>query len=409
MWHKLPSLLLGCGLLGFCALTPSAVAQQDQKQQDQQHLKAYYAVRPLNASPEAVDKALAGAATLPTWRYNVTSSRDGNSYSGVMVGTDPSVNQLTGVPTVVVPLIFHMPDGGVFDPTVPDACAGNGSMSDLQLVQGSPIVQNSDFNIGGTDVGSTQYVDAFQRANFWTASPNGGSGVEVNTGHHTRLAFTIAQPVVVDVPQGGGATWTGLGCGNFGVINIAWFDSGLVGLSQADYVTTRILPRLVNKGVVSANKLPIFLMGNVVFAVESFSPFFNCCIIGYHGAYLDANGNVQTYSPMDFDSTGAFGPAVQDTTVMSHEIAEWMDDPFGGNPVPAWGHVGQQGGCQGNLEVGDPLTGTNMPPVTMPNGVTYHLQELAFFSWFLGAPSTAANGWFSSNNAFTTDAGVVCQ
>jgi hypothetical protein len=29
------------------------------------------------------------------------------------------------------------------------------------------------------------------------------------------------------------------------------------------------------------------------------------------------------------------------------------------------------------------------PPVTMSNGFTYHLQELAFFSWFYGAPSVS--------------------
>ena len=42
------------------------------------------------------------------------------------------------------------------------------------------------------------------------------------------------------------------------------------------------------------------------------------------------------------------------------------------------------GFCQANLEVGDPLTGTNIAPITMPKGFTYHLQELAFVSWFFG-------------------------
>jgi hypothetical protein len=85
-----------------------------------------------------------------------------------------------------------------------------------------------------------------------------------------------------------------------------------------------------------------------------------------------------------------------------------MDDPFGNNPTPAWGHTGQVGACQSNLEVGDPLTATNIPPVTGTNGFVYHLQELAFFSWFYGAPSIAVNDWFSDNNTFKTDAGPVC-
>ncbi len=44
----------------------------------------------------------------------------------------------------------------------------------------------------------------------------------------------------------------------------------------------------------------------------------------------------------------------------------------------------------------------------MPNGVTYELQELAFFSWFYSAPSLGVNGWFSDNGTFTNDAGAVC-
>ena len=33
------------------------------------------------------------------------------------------------------------------------------------------------------------------------------------------------------------------------------------------------------------------------------------------------------------------------------------------NPTPKWGHIGQVSGCQSNLEVGDPLSGTNAPAV----------------------------------------------
>jgi len=85
-----------------------------------------------------------------------------------------------------------------------------------------------------------------------------------------------------------------------------------------------------------------------------------------------------------------------------------VNDPYGDNQVPPWGHTGQQPGCQENLEVGDPLTGTSMPPVTMPNGYTYDLQELAFFSWFFGGQSIGVNGWYSNNGTFLTDAGPAC-
>jgi hypothetical protein len=400
--------LLCCGMIVLLAFTPAMSAQEKDTQQHPT-LKGYYAVAPLNAPPEAVNRALKSSTGLPLWTYNVTSSRDGNSYTGMSVGTDPSSNVSTTIPTKIVPLIFKMPDGTIFDPTQPDPCAGDGNKSDLQLFMRSPMVQKTDFTFGSVDVGKTQGLDAFQRAEYWQGSPNGGSGVSANPGEHTLLQYRILDPVLVTVPKGGGKSWSGLGCGNFGVINILWFDPALAGVSGPDFVRDHVLASLISRGLVGAGTLPIFFMGNVTFAIQSISPFVNCCIIGYHGALLDANGNLQTYSPFDWDSTGAFGPAVADTTVASHEIGEWANDPGGRNPTPRWGHVGQQSGCQGNFEVGDPLTGTNLPPITMPNGFTYHLQELAFFSWFYGAPSLAANGWFSDNNTFTTDAGAVCQ
>ena len=34
------------------------------------------------------------------------------------------------------------------------------------------------------------------------------------------------------------------------------------------------------------------------------------------------------------------------------------------------------------------------------NGLTYRLQELAFFSWFFGGPSLGTGGKYSSNGTF---------
>jgi len=75
-------------------------------------------------------------------------------------------------------------------------------------------------------------------------------------------------------------------------------------------------------------------------------------------------------------------------------VAEWLDDPNIGNKTPAWGHIGQVSGCQGNLEVGDPLSGT-VSTVNL-SGMTYHLQDLAFTSWFYQQdPPTSYNGRYS--------------
>jgi hypothetical protein len=83
------------------------------------------------------------------------------------------------------------------------------------------------------------------------------------------------------------------------------------------------------------------------------------------------------------------------------------DSDLWGGGFP-WGDIGQVTGCQANLGVGDPLTGSDVAPVTMPDGFPYSLQELAFFYWFFGAPSLGVNGWFSDNGTFSTDAGPNC-
>jgi len=237
-------------------------------------------------------------------------------------------------------------------------------------------------------VGNTQYVDAFQRANFWDFV----SG----TNYHTIVNPVLLAPITLNIAANQGlaipASLFG-SCGALGIVNMSTLDS---------IVTGTLLPQLG----IDSSQFPIFLLYNLVMSVGVPNNLNKCCVLGFHGS---TGTPIQTYSPIDFDTTGLFGSGIRDTSIAAHEVGEWMDDPFGNNPTPAWGHTGQVSGCQNNLEVGDPLTGTNVPVVHGANGFTYHLQELAFFSWFYGAPSTAINGWFSDNNTFTSDAGPVCK
>jgi hypothetical protein len=112
-----------------------------------------------------------------------------------------------------------------------------------------------------------------------------------------------------------------------------------------------------------------------------------CCIGGYHSAFGSA-ASPQTYSHFTYiDTVGAFA---QDVSALSHEVGEWMDDPFVNNP-----------GCGGRLENGDPLEGLanfGGVPYTL-NGFTYNLQDLVFLQYFGQSPSTSVNGWFSFQNA----------
>jgi len=373
-------------------------------------LNAYTTVKPAKDAAGHVVRPADSVSALATFTYNVTSSRDGNSYTGAMVGQDPfsSGFTTTTVTTPIVPLIitFNSVATGInkkgiltrtkgqitFDPTVADtACLTAPNDVPLTLTQQSPIFQANNFQFGPTAVGDTQYIDAFQRANFWQFV--GG------TDYHTLLNPVVFQPITLNIKSADGvaipASLFGT-CGSLGIVTFKTLDAILTG---------SLLPQLAAQGV-DTSQFPIFLLYNTVMSVGLPEDLNKCCIIGFHGA---TGSPIQTFSPIDFETSGLFAASVHDTSIMAHEVGEWMDDPFGNNPTPAWGHTGQVGGCQNNLEVGDPLTGTNIPTVQGANGFTYHLQELAFFSWFYGAPSIAVNGWFSDNNTFKTDAGPVCQ
>jgi hypothetical protein len=352
---------------------------------------------------------------LPLWSYSVHSDRDGNRYTGVMVGASPfnEDSGRTSVATQIVPIIFKThtvgtsvdakaiiattPGDNTFDPTRPDrACLGSRNNNPLRLFQQSPIFQSTDFNYGGTDVGRTQTTDAFQRANFWKV-------INREDYHVTLGPITNLNPIVIDVPAASGLALatTSLGPPAF-CAPMAIVDANLVDGIINDSILPALAPHGVNHGT-----FPIFLLYNAVMSDGDPTNLLNCCILGYHGT--GNNDSTQTYSPMDFDATGLFGVSGMDIATATHEVAEWMDDPFGSNATPAWGHIGQVPGCQGNLEAGDPLSGTEAPRIVMPNGFTFHLQELAFFSWFFTNRSTGVGGWFSDNGTFLTNAGPPCQ
>jgi hypothetical protein len=411
-------------MLFFCAAaalsaiaSPASGQEQLQRPSSMPKLRGYFTVRKPTRSIDTETIESAGTtATLPVWTFDAFSSRDGQNYEGVMVGRDPFNNPgSVSVPTNVVPLIIKTntvavsvnsttgiittaPGITTFNPAVADtACLRAPNNVPTKLFAQSPIFNPATFNFGGTIVGTTQYSDAFQRGNFWNAL---GSSVDE---YHVLLGpVKFLTPIVLNVPAiYGTAIPTKIfgACGPQGIVDINWFDSLL---------TDSIIPALASQGV-NPTSFPIFLVHNVVWAAASpVTNLNNCCILGYHGI-PGFPLPIQTYSPSDFDSTGLFVNALSDTAVASHEVGEWMDDPFVINGVTPWGNIGQVVGCSNVLEVGDPLTGTEYPPIVMSNGFTYHLQELAFFSWFFGSPSIGIHDWFSDNGTFLTDAGPPCH
>src|SRR3954452_16105144 len=331
-------------------------------------------------------QALAAGST-SVKRFTRTVSDGGTSFHVTMVGKNPFVVQTapsTTVKTFLVPVKIILPNGDTFDPMATTPCVTQASA--LARTVKSPVVASRAYSLGGTALGTGQYTDIFRRAEFFTqTSPTG-----INPGYHVKLNTATLPVRNVRVPVSAAAEFTTTtACGEkTGAMDINFWDN---------LVTGTLLPSLRAQGVIETT-LPIFeLRGVVMFDGNPSS----CCILGYHAFTATAAGR-QTYATADYESSGRFA-GVKDVSSLSHEVAEWQDDPFGNNPTKPWGHIGQVAGCQNNLEVGDPLSGTNIPTAT--NGHTFHPQELAFFSWFYHSkPSLGVNGLFSNNGTFTTAA-----
>ena len=263
----------------------------------------------------------------------------------------------------------------------------------MQSVINSPIFQPASFSAGSTNLGYTQFGDAFQRANFWNFVSRRAPDYHVLLGQPRVFFQTINVPA--DKGIAGPAPP---------------LTDGIIGLVAGDWLDQQIQQLITTLGI-DPQTLPIFVTHNAV----GFG-------LGYHAMVLPSQDNrqrgVQTYIEAgDFDQdifAGTLNNA-SDVDVLSHEVSEWLDDPFINNLVPPFVEPEAFFGCSGFhqkpdgplvglLEVGDPIRSPTFPeiPVTL-NGMTYHLQDEVFLSWFTrSSPSTAVNGYYSFANGLKT-------
>ena len=372
---------LGIGvLLALPAALPASAAPTPIKMHRLGHALYDVGIHSRITQARARSAARAGT-TVPEFTASVKVGTKNFSYT--IVGKNPAIpvtNASTTVQAEIVPVIMKLPDGRSWNPTKTDSC--DTGATPLARTQKSPVVVSQSWNFGGTSIGTAQYVNAFQRAEFWKfAQPTG-----INPNYGVTLSFKTLKPVTINVPGAQAAEFGPIGCGNhrIGGANINWLDPHLQNV---------VIPSLASQGV-GVKTFPIFLLHNFV---EYQGNTNNCCILGYHSI---TPAGTQTYGLAMYDNSRAFKGS-KDVSALAHEVGEWQNDPNTLNPTPSWGHIGQVSGCQNNLEVGDPLSGTTIADTV--NGFTYHPQELAFFSWFYHqSPSLGVNGWFSNKGTFTS-------
>jgi hypothetical protein len=357
-----------------------------------------------DAQLKALTTTMGGASVLPTtrtiphWWGSTLDPNNGVTYGYNMVGANP--NTCSGsacsstVETDITPLIVNV--GGltfsgnnVLAATLASPqFALNDYGSTPWATAGAPNVPRGPGGIlsQGDAGNSLQLEDATMRAQF---NKTGLSN------YHLILHPNVLPAVTIDVPSNQGTLLqSGRGV-IFADINISWWAA------QIQNLETKADP----------THLPLYLTDNVLLHIGP--DIFNCCVIGFHGTRAagggggsgNSNGNakVQTFAWASWVQPGLYARpnggtdwALQDIHAVSHEIAEWGDDPFVNNTVEPWlTPTAPQYGCTNVLETGDPVVaigfakGTNtFEQGPNPNGTQsadgyYHPEDEALLPWFM--------------------------
>jgi hypothetical protein len=295
-----------------------------------------------------------------------------------IVGTDPSLGaNTTTIPTILVPLKFVFP--------VAPGLPLDGTHT-VAVTENSPIFLTADYTFNGLDLGVTQYGDAVQRGEFWNLA-----GFSEN--YHVLLGSpTVAPTVTVNVPVGKGNLFRLRSGQLLGVVDNTFFDSVLAGQISG----------------FTANQLPIFLTDEVYLAPNG--NIGQCCVLGFHNSQGPPITTAQTFIYAAFTHPGTFrGDVILDIQPLSHEVAEWLNDPFVGTPLRGGINLvapyilpNTGGACQINFETGDVLENPPSVFTQTTNGTLYHLQDEAFITYFLQTnPSFSENGFYSLTGTFT--------
>jgi hypothetical protein len=343
----------------------------------------HLAARVAGANPLRTDR------TIPYWHGQFTDPGSGVSYGYNMAGADPSFETSTTIQLDVIPVDLTFTANGNHALNGTDIAAS---------VLGSPLFRSTDFtstpvisgypdsdgvvpelpggalSAGNSDV---QYTDAVMRSEF------GKTG----TGYHLRLAPTRWPAVSLTVPKNQGETFVNSRGVTYGLASNAWLAAqlqSLLGQRHADpthvimFATNDVLTYFGNESV--------------------------CCSFGFHGAaklpsgvtgVTNAQGNqpLQTFIYGTYETPGFINPALspgdKDVTTFTHEVAEWANDPFVTNIVPAWSFPEfADFGCATFLETGDAVAATDFtePGNTFDAGPysdgLWHLQDELFLPWF---------------------------
>ena len=151
---KRTRLLILCLATVALMVTQAKLQAQDAKRPP---LKGYFGYIPWREGT-AKDAMAASikAATIPLASFNVTASKNGRTYTDVIVGQNPfqTTHTATTVKTLLVPMVINI-GGQVFSSTALNSCGGSLGHTDLANFQSSPILTPVTFD-GGAGAGHAE-------------------------------------------------------------------------------------------------------------------------------------------------------------------------------------------------------------------------------------------------------------
>ena len=309
---------------------------------------------------------------------------EGKVFPFTLVGARPQAGGTTEIPTQVVPVALFF-EGFEDEHGEPIVLTPSHI---LPRVMSSPNFRAASY----ATVGSTQFADAVQRAQFFR--------IMAQDWHTTLSEPQELKPVVIDVPRGLAKVYRNRSSGLlYAVVDSAFFISQLNTIVQLEELRPDALAL-----VLTAN---VFLSPSVDVK--------RCCVLGFHTAFASGRPanlpQIQTLVWASWIDQGILGTSVADITPLSHEISEWMNNPFGNNVVPAWQPLGVSGGCQTTIETGDPLAA--LPNAGYPviiDDYVYHPQSQVLLNWFTRGPSYSVDGAFSfPDESLVTRAAQPCS
>src|SRR6202521_3516317 len=145
----------------------------------------------------------APASSLVQWNGSFTDLTQ-KKVTYTMVGTPPSQGSTsTTVPVYIIPIkmVYGATNGNrTFDPK--SHVLSNGKTVVNNIIASPIFNPGVNFTQGGTNLGTTQYIDAFQRGNFWKF-------VHTYTGYHVLLGTpTVLAERTITVPASLGGVFS---------------------------------------------------------------------------------------------------------------------------------------------------------------------------------------------------------